>query len=294
MTPARDWHAEHPIAAFESHLRGVRGLSPYTARNYVHAVKRAEASLPMGLWTATRADIEEHVGKLSGDGLSPGTVALDLAALKALYRWAQLEGLRGDNPCAEIEAPRAGKRLPKYHDQGTIEQLLEGASCTRDAAMLELLYATGLRIAELAGLSWGDLVHQRVRVVGKGDKERLVPYHEKAKRLLDTWRREWTRLMRREARHDDPVWISIGASPVRLSKRRLQSIVSECASRAGLRGISAHSLRHAFATHLLEGDADVRVVQELLGHSSLSTTQIYTQVSPRRLRQVYDRAHPRG
>jgi site-specific recombinase XerD len=275
---------------FELHLLGVRGLSRFTARNYLHALKRASAALPLS--TCTRGDIEHHVGTLSARGLSPRTIALDLAALRAYFKWARLEGLRGDDPSLDIEAPKVGRRLPKYHDTGDMARLMGAATCARDAAMLELLYATGIRIAELASLSWGDLMHHRARVVGKGDKERIVPYHDEAKRRLDVWKREWARLRGREATLDDPAWIGPGGS--RLSKRACQAVVSDCASRAGLRGISAHSLRHAFATHLLEGGADVRVVQELLGHASLSTTQIYTQVSSKRLRQVYDLAHPRG
>lgn len=281
----------HPIAAFTSHLTGVRGFSPLTARNYEHAMKRLQASTPH-LWTCTRGDIEAHIAKLSRDGLSPRTIALELAAIKAFFQWARIEELRGDDPALYIEGPKQAKRLPKYHAQGDIVSLLEAATCARDAAMLELLYATGLRIGELAGLSWGDLVHHRVRVVGKGDKERLVPYHDEARRKLETWRREWSTLKRRAPTSSDPVWIGQGGS--RLSKRSAQQVVNDCASRAGLSGISAHSIRHAFATHLLEGDADVRVVQELLGHASLNTTQLYTQVSNKRLRQVYDKAHPRG
>jgi site-specific recombinase XerD len=279
-----------PLPAFSSHLTGVRGFSHYTARNYGHSLKRAVAALP-SLWTATRHDIELHLGALSST-LSARTIALDVAALRAFYKWARLEGLRHDDPTLDISPPKASRRLPKYHAQGDIASLLDAATCARDAAMLELLYATGLRIGELAGLSWGNLMHSSARVIGKGDRERVVPYHEGAKRRLETWRREWVRTMGREATPADPVWITHGGH--RLSTRQAQQVVTDCASRAGLRGISAHSLRHAFATHLLEGGADVRVVQELLGHASLNTTQLYTQVSNRRLRQVYDLAHPRG
>jgi site-specific recombinase XerD len=248
------------------------------------------AALP-SLWTATRHDIELHLGALSST-LSARTIALDVAALRAFYKWARLEGLRKDDPTLDISAPKGARRLPKYHSQGDIAALLDAATCVRDAAMLELLYATGIRIGELAGLSWGMLMHHQARVIGKGDKERVVPYHDEAKRRLETWRREWARTMGREATPSDPVWITSGGH--KLSTRAAQTVVADCASRAGLKGISAHSLRHACATHLLEGGADVRVVQELLGHASLNTTQLYTQVSNKRLRQVYDLAHPRG
>lgn len=281
-----------PLPAFELHLRGVRGFSKYTARNYSSAVRRAMASLP-SLWTATRGDLETHLGNLLASGLAPKTVRLELAALRAFYRFAQLEKLRGDNPVSDLEGPKVGRRLPPYHSQDQLAKVLDGATCARDAAMLELLYATGLRIAELCGLDWGHITHNRVRVVGKGDKERVVPYHQQARERLDDWRREWARLKRREPRHDDPLWLSRDGRG-RLSKRMCQRVVSDAAGRAGLRGISAHSLRHAFATHLLEGGADVRVVQELLGHSDLSTTQLYTQVSGARLRDVYHATHPRG
>lgn len=282
----------NPLPPFESYLRGVRGFSKYTARNYSLSMRRAQGGLP-SLWTATRADLQLYLGRLLASGLSAKTVRLELAALRAFYRWAATEKLRGDNPTLELEGPKVGRRLPEYHSQEQLVKLLSGATCARDAAMLELLYATGIRIAELADLDWGHVSHNRVRVVGKGDKERIVPYHQGAGDRLNSWRREWGNLKRRSAQHDDPLWISLNDGR-RLCTRSCQRVVSDAAQRAGLGGISAHSLRHAFATHLLEGGADLRVVQELLGHSDLSTTQIYAQVSDKRLLQVYRKSHPRG
>lgn len=276
----------NPLPAFEFYLTGTRGLSRHTARNYATAVRRAQGGVA-SLWTTTRHDLEMYLGGLE---LSPKSVRLEVAALRTFYRWAQQEGLRSDNPAGDIQGPKVGKRLPPYYSQQQLARVLEGATCTRDGAMIELLYATGIRLAELCALDWGHVTHNRVRVIGKGDKERIVPYHARARRGLDEWRREWARATRREPRHEDPLWVS--STGQRLGVRQCERIVSDAAARGGLK-LSPHGLRHAFATHLLEGGADVRVVQELLGHSDLSTTQLYTQVSDARLRDVYHASHPR-
>lgn len=279
--------------AYLSHLRGGAAGSGLTERNYAHALRCAASALPVPLREATREHLAAHVFQLRESGLAPSTIALRLAALRSYYEWCRREGLRGDNPASELQAPKAEQRLPPYVAIETVKRILDAAPCVRDRAMLEVLYASGLRISELASLRWGSIQVGVLRVMGKGGKERLVPYGERAAAALARWRDEWCTRMKRQPRHDDHVWLNTWGRP--LSKRGAQQVVTDAKDLAGVEGdFSAHTLRHCFATHLLEGGADIRAVQEMLGHASLSTTQIYTRVTPEYLKSVYDRCFPRG
>jgi integrase/recombinase XerD len=217
-----------------------------------------------------------------------------LTAVKQFYRYLVAEGTLRADPTANVSAPRLAKRLPTTLTLEEVERLLAAPNISelaglRDRAMLETLYATGLRVSELVSLAKGDanLKYAYVRCIGKGNKERIVPLG----RLAIEW---LTRYL--NARDDDAEWLFPGRTPAApLTRAAFWGIIKRLAVRAGiLKPISPHTLRHSFATHLLERGADLRVIQEMLGHASITTTQIYTHVSADMLREVYVDAHPRA
>lgn len=229
-----------------------------------------------------------------------------LAAVRTLFRFACREALLPSNPAAGVRAPKLPKKLPRHLRPGETEDLLEAAAedeplPRRDRAILELLYASGLRVSELAGLDWRDLdLSARVlRVLGKGGKERMVPFGKPAAAALEKWLADWEEIRARQAAlagrasEEEPVFLNYRGS--RLSARSVRRVIDRCVAAAGIApGVHPHTLRHTFATHLLEGGADLRAIQELLGHSSLATTQRYTHIESERLLAVYREAHPRA
>ncbi len=230
-----------------------------------------------------------------------------LAAVRMLFRFACREAILPANPAAGVRSPKLPKTLPRHLRPGETEELLEAASDDqplprRDRALLELLYASGLRVSELAGLDWRDLdLPARVlRVMGKGGKERMVPFGKPAAAALKAWLGDWEEVRARVAAQggaasndEEPVFLNHRGS--RLSPRSVRRVVDRYTAAAGIApGVHPHTLRHSFATHLLEGGADLRAIQELLGHSSLATTQRYTHVEIERLLAVYRQAHPRA
>ena len=232
-------------------------------------------------------------------GIAARSLARQLTALRRYYRWLLRQGLRSDDPTLNIEAPRLPRPLPKNLSEAEVEALLAApqiatAQGLRDRAMLELLYASGLRVSELVGLPFSAVQMQMgvVRVMGKGRKERLVPTGEIA---LD-----WLTRYPREARNDllngrisDALFVTARAGA--MTRQAFWYLIKRHAVRAGIRtALSPHTLRHAFATHLLNHGADLRVVQMLLGHADISTTQIYTHVARERLKQLHAQHHPRG
>jgi integrase/recombinase XerD len=232
-------------------------------------------------------------------GIAARSLARQLTALRRYYRWLLRQGLRSDDPTLNIEAPRLPRPLPKNLSEAEVEALLAApqiatAQGLRDRAMLELLYASGLRVSELVGLPFSAVQMQMgvVRVMGKGRKERLVPTGEIA---LD-----WLTRYLREARNDllngrisDALFVTARAGA--MTRQAFWYLIKRHAVRAGIRtALSPHTLRHAFATHLLNHGADLRVVQMLLGHADISTTQIYTHVARERLKQLHAQHHPRG
>jgi integrase/recombinase XerC len=239
--------------------------------------------------------------------LEASTRGRALAAVRMLFRFACREGLLPSNPAAGVRAPKLPKKLPRHLRPGETEELLEAAADDeplprRDRAMLELLYASGLRVSELAGLDWRDLdLSARVlRVLGKGGKERMVPFGKPAATALQAWLGDWEEVRARDAApasrkggEEEPVFLNHRGS--RLSARSVRRVIDRCVATTGIApGVHPHTLRHTFATHLLEGGADLRAIQELLGHSSLATTQRYTHVEIERLLAVYREAHPRA
>jgi len=236
---------------------------------------------------------------------APSSIARSLVAVRSFHRFCVDEGLVGADPSEEVDAPRVPQGIPKALSEDEVEALLgavpgDDPRAQRDRAILETLYATGVRISELIGLDRRDLDLDSglVRVLGKGSKERVVPVGGSARRALTTYLERGrpslaTTGSRRGRTGGEAVFLN--ARGGRLTRQGCWKIVHAAGERAGLGGrLSPHVLRHSCATHMLDHGADIRVLQELLGHASLSTTQVYTKVSPERLRAVYDAAHPRA
>lgn len=234
---------------------------------------------------------------------APSSVARALVAVRSFHRFCVDEGLTEVDPSGEVGAPRVPQGIPKALTETEVEDLLgavegDDARALRDRAILETLYGTGVRISELVGLDRGDLdlEDRLVRVLGKGSKERVVPVGGSAHRALLAYLRDGRPVLERPATRrlpGDPLLLN--ARGGRLTRQSCWRIVTAAGARVGLTGrLSPHVLRHSCATHMLDHGADIRVVQELLGHASLSTTQVYTKVSPERLRAVYELAHPRA
>jgi integrase/recombinase XerD len=252
-----------------------------------------------------KADVGDYVAWLRADGRAPATVARALVAVRSLHRFLLDEGRAGDDPTCDVGAPKVPQGLPKALSEAEIIRLLDAvagddAAARRDRAMLELLYGTGMRISELVGLSLGDLILSDglLRAYGKGSKERLVPVGRYAAAALTGWLGPRGREMMVPAqwrrRHDSDA-VFLNARGGRLSRQGAWGVVRRHGDRAGLgAALTPHVLRHSCATHMLDHGADIRVVQELLGHASIATTQVYTRVSAERLRSAYDAAHPRA
>ena len=299
---------ERTVEDYLAYLQVERGLAPATIRAYRGDLTDFGASLGEGgAWAGSPDAVVRYLaartqrGQRGDTGLAPTSLRRRAAALKGFYKFAFGEGLIDVDVASHLDLPRQSRRLPDTLDIGEVERLLEaGAEAgVRDRALLELLYAAGLRVSEAIGLDREDLSLDGafVRVIGKGDKERLVPIGEVALDWLVTWLEgPWPALLGRS--HVAPVRggpLFLGDRGGRLGRQAAWAAVTGAAKRAGLGGkVSPHTLRHSFATHLLEGGADLRVVQELLGHASISTTQLYTHLTGERIRDVYRRAHPRA
>jgi integrase/recombinase XerD len=242
-------------------------------------------------------EIERWLARMRADGLAPSTLARRAAAVRAYFRHQMLVGARDDNPAAQVALPRRPRRLPRTLSPGETERLIDAAAgvtprALRDRALVELLYGAGLRVSEALELSRAsvDLDARLVRVIGKGDKERIVPLGRPAAEAV----RRYLALGRPhlDRRHRSALFLNARGGA--LTRAGAFLILRRLAEKAGLdpKRVHPHLLRHSFATHLLEGGADLRSVQEMLGHADLSTTERYTHVSDRRRRETYFRAHP--
>jgi integrase/recombinase XerD len=247
----------------------------------------------------------DFVGARRASGAATSSIARQLAAVRMLHRYLSVEGERRDDPAAELEGVRVPSGIPKPLTEAQVASLIDSVLVTepihrRDLALIELLYATGARISEAVGLSIGeiDMDARLVRLYGKGAKERIVPFGSAAAAALDDWFSPSGRAMVVPAHwrsRDDAEAVFLNTRGGRLTRQAAWQVIKKYGSRAGIGDeLSPHVLRHSCATHLLDHGADLRVVQEMLGHASISTTQIYTKVSQERLWDVYRSAHPRA
>ncbi|MDP1598639.1 site-specific tyrosine recombinase XerD [Phenylobacterium sp.] len=259
------------------------------------------ASRSNGLAQASAEDVEAYFNALSDRGLSPATAARRRAAVRQFYRFVLGEGWRADDPSRRVEAPKKGRPLPKVLSRDEVDRIIAAASARdggqglRLGCMVELAYASGLRISELTALPLSVLAKDPAYLIvkGKGGKERLAPLNDAARAAVKAYLEARKAFLPKGDAANPWLFPSHGKSG-RLTPRRFAQLLDEAAADAGIdpARVSPHVLRHAFATHLLEGGADLRVVQKLLGHADISTTQIYTHVAGERLREVMDTKHP--
>ncbi len=304
MTTPDSWAVDSDIKEYLIWLALERGRSPNTLQAYERDLRRYQDHLskkrPLH---ATAEDVIAFVVALRG--LAPASVARTLVAVRGLHRYLTAEEIRPDDPTANIEMPRVPRGLPKALHVEQVTALIESVDGSaavdrRDRAALEFLYGTGARISETVGLSIGDIdLHDGlVRLMGKGSKERIVPIGRHAADALRRWLDPQGRaafVPRQWARRSDAEAVFLNQRGGRLTRQGMWGKIRQRASTVGLRHeLTPHVLRHSCATHMLDHGADIRSVQELLGHASISTTQIYTEVSTRRLMQVYRAAHPRA
>jgi integrase/recombinase XerD len=297
---------DRAIEDYLTYLRVERGLSPATIRAYRgDLVDFAAGEGVATTWADGPDSARRHLaartkrGRPRDPGLAPTSLRRRAASIRGFYRFAYGDGLIERDVAAHLDLPRQPRLLPETLTVAEVDALLEAAPELRARALLELLYAAGLRVSEAIGLDREDLSTDRgfVRVIGKGDKERLVPVGDIALDWLDRWltdgRPALLALSHVAPPRGGPLFL--GDRGGRLARQQAFAMVKAAARAAGLpTAVSPHTLRHSFATHLLEGGADLRIVQELLGHASISTTQLYTHVTGERVREVYSRAHPRA
>jgi integrase/recombinase XerD len=291
------------VQAFLDHLSVERGLSPRTLDAYGRDIRRLEAFLlEQGIarpGEVTAAELREFVYRLKDDGLQPTSIRRTLSAVRTYFSFLLAEGLVVSDPSERLEPPRVWRRLPGVLSRAEVERLLEAPDPAdrlywRDRALLEFAYASGVRVSELVAVRVLDLDLEEgfARVFGKGAKERLVPVGQGALRAIRVYLREVRPTLER-GRGKGVVFLNGRGEP--LSRMGVWKILQKHVRRAGIRKrVTPHTLRHTFATHLLEGGADLAAVQEMLGHADISTTQIYTHVDREYLRDVHRRFHPRA
>ncbi|MFG2072851.1 integrase/recombinase XerD [Nonomuraea maritima] len=298
---------EAVLSSYLAHLAVERDLAANTLASYrrdlLRYVEHLRSRGRLELDEVGADDVRAFLAALrEGDGDRPALVASSAAravsAVRGLHRFALREGVTSHDPAHEIRPPRQPRRLPKAITVDQVERLIaasgpDGAPLTlRNRALLEVLYGTGARISEAVGLAVDDLDHDQVRLRGKGGRTRVVPLGRYARQALDAFLVRARPGLLAHGRGTSAVFLN--ARGGRLTRQGAWEVLQAAAERAGLAGISPHVLRHSFATHLLDGGADVRVVQELLGHASVTTTQVYTLVTVDKLREVYAAAHPRA
>lgn len=291
------------LERFNDYLAVELRLSPQTVETYMRDVSAfllysEKAEEQIGQLTAQ--DIIDYLieRQTTDDGIEQRTVAKIVSAIRSFFHFAVLEGVREDNPAREIELPRTKYRLPGVLQIEEVEKLLDGIDVSsplglRDRAIFELIYSCGLRISEAVGLTVSRLYLSEglVRVTGKGGKERLVPIGDEATGWIQRYLEEARPELTRTTAGGDNLFINRRGQP--LSRKGIWKRFNELAMRVGVEA-KVHTLRHSFATHLLEGGADLRAVQELLGHADISTTQIYTHIDNEDLRSYHDEYHPRS
>ena len=294
------------LKEFLNYIQFERGYSAHTVTAYQHDLEKFlnfiykyDSILLKDFGKIDRQAIRHFLGKEYEEGNSAKTVARRLASIKSLFNYLVQAEVICDNPAIHIKTPKVEKKIPTFVQENKIEDLMKMPDAVtligkRDRAILELFYATGIRLNELAGLNIGSVNPQEklLRVLGKGNKERIVPFGKPAKNALESY------LKKRGKSWASPQQTPLftGRGEKRIAVRTIQQRVNIYlkAVLGGRTGASPHTLRHTFGTHLLENDADIRSIQELLGHSSISSTQIYTKVNPKKLKEIYTDAHPHG
>jgi integrase/recombinase XerC len=311
--PAARRHAgamelDRAAEAYARHLARVRRLSPATVRAYAADLRDLSATAPGA--DVTEIDLEalrEWLWRATRRGDARSTLARRTAAARGFFAWAAEEGIVASDPSLRLVAPKRGRTLPQVATVDGVGGMLDGLAARaaggdplelRDHAMLEVLYGAAVRVSELTGLDRDDvdLVRATVRVLGKGSKERVVPFGAPARRAIEAYitRGRPALVVRSAAAAPGPA-LFLGARGSRIAARAVYDVVArELGDVLGTSAVGPHALRHSAATHLLDGGADLRAVQELLGHASLGTTQIYTHVSSERLAATYRLAHPRA
>ena len=293
---------DEAIDGFAIHIRDERRRSAHTVRAYLMDIGHLrDFSRERGIDDPGKLELVALRAWLAAGtaaGLSRATIARRSASVRTFTAWCHKRGLSATDPGHRLVSPRVGNRLPTVLDQAQALQVLEHAArhdgslrAVRDAAILEVLYGTAIRVSELCGLDVDDVDggNRTLRVIGKGDKERVVPYGLPAQRAIDAWLRA-----RVEMASPSVHALFVGERGLRIDSRVVRSVVKKMTDSAGVPSIAPHAMRHSAATHVLEGGADLRSVQELLGHANLATTQRYTHVSVERLRSTFDQAHPRA
>lgn len=290
---------EEAIDDFADHALLVKGRSEATVKGYRSDLRTLVEVAPT-FDDFTLIALRGWLADAMRQGLARSTMARRTAAARSFSTWAYERGYLDSDVAARLVTPQINRHLPDVVTPSRAGELVEaeinpdadGPEAARDRAMLELMYATGMRVAELTGLDVDDVDTKQglARVTGKGNKQRVVPFGERTIAAIEEWKTRRTELVGEKSGHA----LFLGSRGGRIDQRQVRRVVERAAQRTGDTDLSPHALRHSAATHMLEGGADLRVVQELLGHSSLQTTQIYTHVSAQRLKNVYDQAHPRA
>jgi integrase/recombinase XerD len=308
MVAVRDVELAPEAEDFLVWMEAERGRARNTINAYRRDLLHYQAWLDRrhsSVLTVTTPELVEFVAERAGSDDARTSVARQLAAIRMLHRFLAVEQLRGDDPTARLDGVKVPAGLPKPLTEEQVTSLLDAVTGNepldrRDRAVLELLYATGARVSELVGLSIGDIDFDDslVRLFGKGSKERIVPYGNSAREALEAWFSPSGRahmVPPRWKRRGDAEAVFLNQRGGRLSRQGAWLVIKKYGERAGIHDhLSPHVLRHSCATHLLDHGADLRIVQEMLGHASISTTQVYTKVSQERLWDVYRSAHPRA
>lgn len=313
------------IQQYLGYLRSVRNASPNTLRSYTFDLSQFVTFLTPpksetpALRDVTHLMIREFIGHLHDHKLEKSSIARKVAAIRSFFKFAVREGKVLQNPARLVATPKLPRRIPSVLSAEDMSAFLDGIASApaaapgsgrpsrgrradplivkRDRAILELLYASGLRVSELTGLNLADIEQKEkmLRVLGKGNKERIVPYGSKAEQALEAYSPLREAILRKAGRKGNVEAVFLNHEGARLTTRSVARIVKKYVRLVNVNwDLHPHSLRHAFATHLLADGADLRAIQELLGHSSLSTTQRYTHATIRQLLEVYDKAHPRA
>ncbi|MAF09975.1 site-specific tyrosine recombinase XerD [Candidatus Poribacteria bacterium] len=303
MSPDPTFAAE--IDMFMDYLRIERGLSENTLSNYARDLRQAAATFldhgRASFTTVVYVEVADHLNRMRTRGLSSKTISRRLYALRSFFRFLEAEGLLTENPASKIQPIKTWATLPEVLTPQEVDLLLAANKATngnpyelRTHSILETFYATGLRVSELADLTVQD-AHMDVgylRCIGKGNKQRLTPIGEWALEPLAAWIENGRPQL---AGDSDQPWLFLNRGGGKMSRQQLWKLIKDCAKKAGIeRNVSPHTLRHSFATHLLQRGMDLRALQEMLGHAEIVTTQLYTKVETEHLKQAHRNFHPRG